>query len=257
VCRKRYTKPRGALRKAIDFLEDRASTQEPWLFSLNVFDPHHPFDPPEEYLRPYLEKLDQIPLPNYVPGELEDKPVFQRIDHGGAYGGQKDLYPFNRMNERDHRLIRAAYWAMCDLIDVQIGRVLDALERSGQRDNTLVIFMSDHGEMLGDHGIYLKGPFFYEPAVRVPLIVSWPGVVKAGVRSDALVELVDLAPTLLEACHLKSHPGMQARSLWPLLTGETSADYHRDDSLLRALWHHASSSQAGKRLRHHAAHQTS
>jgi arylsulfatase A-like enzyme len=215
--------------KAIDFIEDAQQTREPWLFSLNVFDPHHPFDPPEEYLRPYLDKLDEIPLPNYVPGELESKPVFQRIDHGGAYGGNKDLYPFNRMNERDHRLVRAAYWAMCDLIDVQVGRVLDALEQSGQRDNTIVIFMSDHGEMLGDHGIYLKGPFFYEPAVRVPLIVSWPGVVKAGVRSDALVELLDLAPTLLEASGLKPHPGMQGRSLWPLLTGKTSADHHRDD----------------------------
>src|SRR3546814_10907664 len=78
------------------------------------------------------------------------------------------------MRDEDHRLVRAAYWAMCDLIDQQVGRMLDALDRTGQRENTIVIFMSDHGEMLGDHGIYLKGPYFYEPAVRVPLIVSWP-----------------------------------------------------------------------------------
>src|SRR3546814_1538517 len=76
------------------------------------------------------------------------------------------------MRDEDHRLVRAAYWAMCDLIDQQVGRMLDALDRTGQRENTIVIFMSDHGEMLGDHGIYLKGPYFYEPAVRVPLIVS-------------------------------------------------------------------------------------
>jgi len=60
---------------------------------------------------------------------------------------------------------------MCDLIDVQVGRMLAALDASGQRDNTLVIFMSDHGEMLGDHGIYLKGPYFYEPLIHVPLIL--------------------------------------------------------------------------------------
>ncbi|HEX8464915.1 MAG TPA: sulfatase-like hydrolase/transferase [Abditibacterium sp.] len=213
--------------KAIDFIEEEADSGHPWLFSVNIFDPHHPFDPPAEMLQPYLDKLDQIPLPNYVEGELEEKPKFQRIDHGGAYGGQKDLYPFNQMNDDDHRLIRAAYWAMCDLIDVQVGRLIETLERTGQRENTIVIFMSDHGEMLGDHGIYLKGPHFYEPAVRVPLLISWPGHIKAQ-KSSALVELVDLAPTLLDATGLPSDAGMQGRSLWPLLTGEKPADTHRD-----------------------------
>lgn len=213
--------------KAIDFIEEEANSSFPWLFSVNIYDPHHPFDPPADYLQPYLDKLDQIPLPNYVEGELEDKPIFQRIDHTGAYGGQKDLYPFNKMSDDDHRLIRAAYWAMCDLVDAQVGRMLDALERTGQLENTIVIFMSDHGEMLGDHGIYLKGPHFYEPATRVPLIISWPGHIKAQV-SPALVELVDLAPTLLQAAGLQHHPGMQGRSLWPLLTGQAPANYHRD-----------------------------
>ena len=131
------------------------------------------------------------------------------------------------MSERDHKFIRAAYWAMCDLIDVQVGRMLDALERTGQRENTIVIFMSDHGEMLGDHGIYLKGPHFYEPATRVPLLISWPGVIKPQ-HSRALVELVDLAPTLVEAVGMERHAGMQGRSLWPLLTGKAPADRHRD-----------------------------
>jgi arylsulfatase len=214
--------------KAIEFMEARAETGRPWLFSVNCFDPHHPFDPPEAFLRPYLDRLDEIPLPNFVPGELEDKPVVQQTDHRGAYGGQFGFYPFIQMTPHDHRLIRAAYWAMCDLVDVQVGRMLDALERTGQRDDTLVIFMTDHGEMLGDHGIYLKGPFFYEPAVRLPLIVSWPGVIPAR-RSPALVELVDLAPTLLDAAGLPAYVGMQGRSLWPLLTGRGPAARHRDD----------------------------
>ncbi len=214
--------------RAIEFMEARADGSQPWLFSVNIYDPHHPFDPPMEYLQRYSDRLDEIPLPNYVPGELDDKPVFQRIDHGGAYGGQRDFYAFDRMTPQDHRLIRAAYWAMCDLIDAQVGRMLDALERTGQRENTLVVFMSDHGEMLGDHGIYLKGPHFYEPAVRMPLIVSQPGAVQAG-RWKALVEFVDLAPTLLEAAGLQRYAGMQGRSLWPLLTGGAGADRHRDD----------------------------
>jgi arylsulfatase len=86
--------------------------------------------------------------------------------------------------------------------------------------------MSDHGEMLGDHGIFLKGPYFYEGAIRVPMIIRWPGRYKAGLRSDALVEMVDLAPTLLEAAGIPIPERMQGRSLTPLLTGRTTE--HRD-----------------------------
>ena len=132
------------------------------------------------------------------------------------------------MTEQDHRLVRASYWAMCDLIDAQVGRLLAALADTGQSGNTLVIFMSDHGEMLGDHGIYLKGPFFYEPAIRVPLIVSWPGQLRS-IRSSALVELTDIAQTLLDAAELPHHPGMQGRSLWRLLRGQADPQEHRDD----------------------------
>ena len=126
-------------------------------------------------------------------------------------------FRFIDMDEHDHRLVRAAYWAMVDLVDAQVGRMLEALERTGQLEDTIVAFTSDHGEMLGDHGIYLKGPFFYEPAIRVPFIVSWPGGIAGGRRSEALVEGVDIAPTLLEAAGLPRSPGMQGRSLWPLL----------------------------------------
>jgi arylsulfatase A-like enzyme len=117
---------------------------------------------------------------------------------------------------------------MCDLIDDYVGAMVRALEETGQRENTMIIFTSDHGEMLGDHGIYLKGPYFYEPAIHVPLIVNWPGRVRAGV-SEALVELTDLAPTILDAAELPRHPGMQGRSLWPILTGAADAASHRDD----------------------------
>jgi arylsulfatase A-like enzyme len=215
------------VQKAITFIEANVLYDRPWLFSVNTFDPHHPFDPPEAYLQRYLDRLDEIPLPNYVEGELADKPVFQQVDHQHAYNNER-LYTPDQMSEREHRLIRAAYWAMVDLIDAQVGRLLDALEDTGQFENTIVIFTSDHGELLGDHGLYLKGPFFYEPSIRVPLIVAGPGI-RSGVRSSALVELADLAPTLLEAAGLKPHPGMQSRSLWPLLSGQVSPDRHRDD----------------------------
>lgn len=214
--------------KAITFIESNASFDRPWLYSVNMYDPHHGFAPTREHLEKYAERLKDIPLPNYTEGEHDGKPAFQRNDHHAAYG-IKDLFPYADMTEQDHLYIRAAYWAMIDLIDEQVGRMLEALERTGQAENTIVIFMSDHGELLGDHGIYLKGPHFYDPAVRVPLIVSWPGRVGQNKRIRSFVELVDLAPTLLEAAGLPTYAGMQGRSLWPLLTGEQEEDQHRED----------------------------
>jgi arylsulfatase len=208
---------------AVDFV--RANTGRPWLFSVNPFDPHHPFDPPAEYLGHF--DPTRMPLPKFREGELDNKPVWQRLDHVWAHnepGGMRvdDLTP------DDHRRIRAAYCAMVELIDDSVGRMLDALDETGQRDNTIVIVMSDHGEMLGDHGLYLKGPHFYDEAVHVPLIIAWPDRLQAGLQPPALVELVDLAPTLLDLCGVPVQPQMQGLSLAPICRGEADPRRHRD-----------------------------
>ncbi len=220
-----YRQTTWCAEKAIRFMEASARFRRPWMFLVNIFDPHHPFDPPKAYLEPYLEQLDELPLPAFVPGELDDKPHYQR----GQHKGKKGAFAYERMPDREHRLLRAAYWAMVDVIDAQVGRMLEALERTGQADNTIVIFMSDHGELLGDHGMYLKGPFFYDVSVRVPLIVSMPGAIRGSRRFSTFVELVDLAPTLLEAAALPEYPGMQGRSLWTVLAGRHSNPTHRED----------------------------
>ncbi|MDR2552149.1 MAG: sulfatase-like hydrolase/transferase [Treponema sp.] len=209
--------------KAVDFIEAQKDSGKPWLFSVNIYDPHHPFDPPEECLKPYLEIIDSLPLPDYETGEELKKPIWQRWDHEHAYNGAAG-FPYDRLSPREHRLIRAAYWAMCDNIDAQVGRMLAALERTGQRDTTIVVFMSDHGELLGDHGIYLKGPFFYDCSIRVPLIINWRGHIGQQ-RRGALVELNDLPQTLLELCGLPAHEGMQGKSLVPLISG-AAAGHH-------------------------------
>jgi arylsulfatase A-like enzyme len=213
--------------KAIHFMEANAAYSHPWMFLVNIFDPHHPFDPPKAYLDRYLERLDDIPLPLYKPGELDDKPHYQLSQHHGN-SGRKGGFVYSSMSEREHRLLRAAYWAMVDLIDAQVGRMLEALERTGQRDNTLMIFMSDHGELLGDHGMYLKGPFFYDVSIHVPLIVSMPGGIAGGRQGGNFIELLDVAPTLLDAAGLPGYPGMQGHSLWSLLTSDESGPIHRD-----------------------------
>ena len=208
--------------RAIEFIEQDRSG--PWLASINCFDPHHAFDPPKEYLDRY--DPDSLPDPKYRPGELDNKPFYQRIDHEGAYGGKQ--LGFSKMTARERREVTAAYYAMIELIDDNVGRILKFLDDTGRRENTIVIFMSDHGEMLGDHGIYLKGPFMYDCAVRVPLILSWPGRFKSGLVSDALVELVDLAPTLLEAVGIKVPARMQGRSFMGICTGEADPHHHRE-----------------------------
>jgi arylsulfatase len=200
--------------RAVDFIE--TAGEEPWLYSVNIFDPHPQFDAPAEYLDRYRGRLDDLPEPNYAEGELADKPGWQRDKHRGTNNRGGPAYV--DLDREDHLMIRAAYLAGCDLVDDAVATMLAALEETGQREDTLVVFTSDHGEMLGDHGMYVKGPYFYEPAVRVPLVVDGPGV-ESG-RVEDVVELVDLAPTLLVAAGEDPHPGMQGESLWPHLAGE-------------------------------------
>jgi arylsulfatase A-like enzyme len=144
--------------------------------------------------------------------------------------------------------MKACYYAMIEHIDWYVGRVVEALERTGQRENTLIVFMSDHGEMIRDHCLRLKGCRFFEGAVREPLILSWPGGgLRNGMRNDALVELTDIAPTLLEAAGIADPGDMDGKSLLGLARGTTNAKAHREfawseyhDSQTNALRSHAS-----------------
>ena len=217
----KYTQTAWCSDMAIQFIREQ-SKFNPWLMSVNIFQPHHPFWPSKDYLDRY--DPEKLPSPKYSEGELANKPIFQQIDHQGAYGGT--AVSFAKTDELTHRKITAAYYAMIEQVDTEVGRMLQALDDTGQAENTIVIYMSDHGEMLGDHGFYLKGPYFYDCAIRVPLIVRWPGKFKAGLRADSLVELVDLPPTLLEAAGIPVPAGMQGRSLMRLFTGQSAN--HRD-----------------------------
>jgi len=199
--------------KAIEFID--RDWDGPWLMSVNFFDPHLPFDPPPEYGDRY--RAEEMDDPAFRASDLESQMRLSEVDF---------QYPARNPEEFDAKGKKAAYYAMIEQIDDHVGRLLDCLERSGQRENTLVIFMSDHGEMLGDHGLVAKGCRFYEGLVRVPLILSWPGVIQAGKRAQALVELTDVAPTLLDYAGLDIPGRMTGRSLRPLL--EEDADEHRE-----------------------------
>ncbi len=241
--------------RAEEFIERRAGQDGPWFYIANIYAPHHPFDPPPSFLAKQLERLDDIPLPVATDDDLDTKSTYQRIDAEGAYGRVGlPLGGFGRdeMRDIDHRMVKAAYWAMCEHVDQQVGRMLKALEDSGQADNTIVVFMSDHGEMMGDHNIYLKGPYFYDAGIRVPLIVRYPGKVPAR-RVSGLFELVNLAPTLMEAAGLEPYQGMQGHSVLPWLTDAGAGAGGRRLDLLRILQRHALSPRADGAA-HHAAH---
>lgn len=189
-----YHQTTWCVEKTIDFIETRRNSGEPWLISVNPFDPHPPLDPPQEY-KDRLN-VEEMPLPLWEDGEMEGKPPHQQKDViQGGQDGQAE--PIGSLTEEEKRERFRDYYAEIELIDDQFGRLLSYLDQTGLREDTIIIFMSDHGEMSGDHGLYWKGAYFYEGLVHVPLIISCPSIFKQGFLCDALVELVDIAPTLM------------------------------------------------------------
>lgn len=211
---------RWASERAIEFLDTERATDEPFFLWVNFFDPHHPFVAPQEY----LDRYDPTMLPDPVgfEGELRTKPPIQRQASDESYAGHArgySAYPFEEIKE-----IIAAYYAMISLVDDEVKRILDRLDALGLADDTLVIFTSDHGEMLGDHQLLLKGPMLYDCAVRVPLIMRWPGHLPAGERRSDLVQWIDLTSTFLDVAGIDPMPTAQGTSLLPMARGDADAE---------------------------------
>lgn len=206
--------------QSIEFLQTARDPRKPFFLWANFFDPHHPFVVPTEYLDMY--DPDQLPQPVTRPDELDDKPAVQRDMSRQSYMGH--ARGFSEHSDEEIRRIMAAYYAMVTLVDDEVGRILGALDSLGLREETLVVFSSDHGEMLGDHNILLKGPALYEGAVRVPLILRWPGHLPAGERCSEIVQWLDLCPTFLGAAGLPPLPRNQGQDLLPLARGDAGLD---------------------------------
>lgn len=222
--------------KTIEFI--REEREGPWLASVNIYDPHPPFNPPKEYREQF--NPSEIPEPLFKESDLEQQHRLRQVDFQSKVHTPDNLDIRNpiipqspggssqkTVGTSDAKTLIAAYYAMVKLIDDQLGRILDALNDTGQRENTVIIFTSDHGEMLGDHGLIQKGCRFYDGLVRVPLIFSWQGQFETGLKSNALVELVDKAPTLLELAGLPVPEGMHGQSLIPILRGQGNTNHHR------------------------------
>ena len=182
----------------------------PWHLFVSFAGPHDPFDPPAEYASRYRNA--EMPVP--ISDEMAGKPrwIAQR-----------------RVPATPEQIAetRRQYCASTELIDAEIGRILSVLENRGASRNTYVFYSSDHGEMLGDHGLYRK-ICAYESALRVPLLAAGPGI--AGGRiSDALIEMADVNPTICELAGLPAQERIDARSFAPVLRQERSA--HRTETI--------------------------
>ena len=223
---------------AIDFISQ--NKENSWFLAVNPFDPHPPFDPPKEYLDRFDVK--SLPYPLFRESDIERQKAFEAIDQqtkkavnpeksSGSHDVTKSIDRGDLgsvpPSDYDAKYVKACYYAMIELLDEQFGRIVEELEGSGQLDNTIIIFTSDHGELLGDHGLIYKGCRFFEGLVHVPLVISWPKRFQVNSISNALVELVDLVPTILEAADIEIPYNVQGKSLKSLLAGETSLDAHK------------------------------
>ncbi|WP_045392873.1 sulfatase-like hydrolase/transferase [Falsirhodobacter sp. alg1] len=206
--------------RVVDFVRTPRGDQ-PFFMMANFFDPHHPFGVPQEY----RDRIDaaKIPLPVGFAGELRTKPADQEKYSRTSYGGEAP--GFQDYTAEEIREIRAIYYAMITFIDDEVGRILAALDASGQADNTLVIFTSDHGEMLGDHSQLMKGPMMYDAAVRVPLLMRWPLRIATDTVVAPPVQWVDIAPTCLDAAAAGRMAQHQGASLLPLARGGDTAGW--------------------------------
>lgn len=176
---------------------------DPFALVVGFYDPHSPFRFPREWNGRY--RPEQFTAPALSEFDKHEQPLV-----------------FAPLTPDDVKGIQAAYYTSMSYVDSVVGRVLDQLDESGLADRTIVVYIGDNGYMRGEHGRFEKH-CFYEPAVRVPLIIRWPGHIPPNGRVSEMVELVDVLPTLLELCGQPAPPDLHGKSLVPLIKGVPGA----------------------------------
>lgn len=184
--------------------------ERPFFLAVGFFRPHTPYVSPKKYFDLY--PTEKMPVVQGVAEDQKDIPKAALM----SYKKEQD-----KLTDDLRRQARQAYYASVSFMDAQTGRVLDALDRLGLRDNTIVVFTSDHGYHLGEHGLWQKQSLFEESA-RVPMIIAGPGVNRPGSVAASPVGLIDLYPTLTELCGVKAPEVMQGQSLRPILKDATA-----------------------------------
>ncbi len=226
--------------ETIAYLENQIKNEDqPFFLWVGFPDPHHPLNPPQPYCDLYDPDEIVLDIPNK--GEFDSMPPhYKQIYEGvmirkydkklqesmgfsnlaGVAGTVAGKYPYVDMPESHLREMTAHYYGLITMVDDQVGRILTALEQLKLNDDTIIVFNSDHGDLMGDHGLVFKGPFHYEGIIRVPTIFKWSKKFATGKSTDSLFSHVDILPTLAEACGLEIPKGVQGISQLPVLKGE-------------------------------------
>ena len=194
-------------RQARHFLE-RQPEDDPFFLMVSFYEPHSPFHFPIEYANSF--DPDAFEAPEVRPEDNDQIPEI-----------------FRNLTEEQKRNIIAAYYTSTEYMDRNVGRVLDALDESGHADDTLVIYLGDHGYSLGHHGRFEKHTMF-EESVHSPLIIRTPDMNQLGQRTDALVEFIDLFPTVMDYCGLEGPDDLEGISLMPCLEQPNDPAVGRD-----------------------------
>lgn len=219
------------------WLETKPKSDKPLFLQIGFPGPHPPYDPVPRFAEQYIEK--ELPLPEVTEAELagQPPPFLAMRQHNHAVDHDSVVHLLNPTREQLHRQ-RAYYYANCGMIDEKIGQIMRALAAKGYLDNAVVIFTSDHGDAIGDHGHSQKWTM-YDIITRVPTIVWSPGRFAGGRQLDQLCSLMDLGSTILELGGVTPPATMEAESLLPGLRGEPWAgrDYvfaeHGRDGILQ------------------------
>lgn len=196
--------------KASEQVRESANSDDPFFMFVSFPDPHHPFAPPRDYARRY--DPDSLRLPVGFNQDHSNSPdhIRNMVAHRGK--PNEDSTMAFSVTEEQYRRAAAAQYGLIEFMDEQIGAVLQTLEETGQADNTIVVFTSDHGDLFGDHGLMLKHFVHYRAVTRVPLLIHLPGQQTAA-RSEELISSADLAPTFMDLAQVPAFRGIQGRSL--------------------------------------------
>lgn len=197
--------------------------ESPWFLWVSFNGPHNPWDPPERYSRMYMER--NMPGALWREGGLKQQPYDYtdlRYNYTRRMVDLMDEYPENR--EYYIKRVKAGHYGGLTFIDEQVGQIIESLRRSGQLENTIIIFTGDHGTSLGDHGLIHKGTHF-ERSARVPMVVWFGDRLDHG-SIDSYSSHVDIMPTFLEIAGAPVPPTLEGRSLLPVIRGEEAGADH-------------------------------
>lgn len=217
--------------RTINFINEAAADDQPWYAWASFPDPHHPMTPPGQWYDKYSP--DDMELPASHRDPLEHAPGYLRRIQSFHPSDQRVWVGV--CGASDDQLVReamAANYGTIEFIDDGIGRMVAAIDALGQLDNTIIVFTADHGDMMGDHGLMLKGFMPFRGTQQVPMLVVDPRQndhTRPG-RSTSLASSIDLSSTLMDLCAVPTHDGIQGRSLVPVM--EDNGDSVRDHVLI-------------------------